>query len=679
MRPAISLRLISFPFILGVVLLQNPIAMASESVDIARKQVYPALVNIQVVAQSYGGGRAQRASGGGSGVIVTATGYALTNFHVVGHTTHVTCTLLSGKVLNAHVVLDDPATDLSVVKIDMPAGLKLLPFAHLGDSDQLQAGDPVLAMGNPLMLSSSMTLGIVSNPRRVFTDFSGTALESRQLDAGEETGIFTRWIQHDALILPGNSGGPLVNLSGEVVGINELGGNGVGFAIPSNIGKTVLAAALAHKEIVRGSLDVSVLPVGKLGMDHGALVASVHPGGAGARGGLKPGDILESIDEKPITVQYFEQVPALYQLVADKPPGHVAAFSVLRGGKSMKVSVTIARLLPNVGPEYEDKALGATLRAITPAAAAQLGLDDTKGVMVTGTRPGKLLDQAKPPIGGGDVITAIDGVLVQGLDDMRRRAPGIAASLDKGKSVLVAIRRGQETDLSVIKKAAEHNPDNGFEIAQAWLGIRTQVLTGDLAGALGMPGKTGQRVTQVFQETAAEKAGLLPGDIITQIDDQQLQSSRPQDSGDLIEIVRRLRVGQVVDLAVTRGSHDVHVKVDMEADPSAAAPPPSTPSPDLEFSVRDINRLDRIQMQWDRTISGVLVTDVTGGGWAQVAGLHVGDLVLSIDGTATPDVPAFKAALAGPVKRHAREITLSVRRGTYTHFVFVEPDWSGSL
>ena len=159
------------------------------ALDDARRKVYPALVNIAVVFRFYESGRAQRAPAGGSGVIISPDGYVLTNFHVAGHTTHITCTLASGESLDAKVVADDPLSDLSVLKLRRdPADKAPLAYAALGDSDKLQVGDAVLAMGNPLMLSSSMTLGIVSNPKRVFTDFTGTEMEDMQLDEGERTG-----------------------------------------------------------------------------------------------------------------------------------------------------------------------------------------------------------------------------------------------------------------------------------------------------------------------------------------------------------------------------------------------------------------------------------------------------------------------------------------------------------
>src|SRR5206468_1945950 len=133
--------------------------------------------------------------------------------------TRIICTLPSGEAIEASVVTHDPATDLSVLKLrlDKRANPNApIPFAKLGNSDALQVGDSVISMGNPMMLSSSLTLGVVSNTKRVFTDFTGTEIQERELEEDERTGMFTRWIQHDALIQPGNSGGPLVNLKGEV-------------------------------------------------------------------------------------------------------------------------------------------------------------------------------------------------------------------------------------------------------------------------------------------------------------------------------------------------------------------------------------------------------------------------------------------------------------------------------
>src|SRR5258708_27753513 len=180
-------------------------------IETARAKVYPALVNITVVMRFYEGGRAQRTPGGGSGVSVTPEGHVITNYHVAGNTTRIICTLSDGKSIEATVIAHDIPSDLSVLKLraEKRTGSSVpLPYARLGDSETLRVGEPVIAMGNPLMLSSSLTVGGCSNPKRVLTNFMATEMEEQELDQDQKTGMFTRWIQPDAVILPGNSGGP---------------------------------------------------------------------------------------------------------------------------------------------------------------------------------------------------------------------------------------------------------------------------------------------------------------------------------------------------------------------------------------------------------------------------------------------------------------------------------------
>jgi len=335
-------RLVLTPLLL---LVAGAAAAASPPATVSRvrDEVYPALVNITVVYQRFSQGRAERYPGAGSGVIVTPQGHVLTNFHVAGNTTRIDCTLTDGRVVSAAVVAHDPLTDISVLKLAGREG-ETFPHAELGESEGLRVGDTVFAMGNPLALSSSMTEGIVSNPARVFTDFTGSEIEQLDIAEGEPSGLFTRWIQHDALILPGNSGGPLVDVEGRVVGINELGGEGFGFAIPSAIAKDVLEQVLANGKARRGTLGFSVLPVAKIGRDSGALVASVLPGSPAEKAGVLPGDVLLSLAGEPVTVRFLEQVPLLYQRVARLPVDSPVELVLERGGEKKTVKATVELL-----------------------------------------------------------------------------------------------------------------------------------------------------------------------------------------------------------------------------------------------------------------------------------------------------------------------------------------------
>jgi serine protease Do len=675
----LSLLLTTPAFVAAAPKISVPNAPKTE-LDTARRKVYPALVNIAVVFRYYDGGRAQRAPAGGSGVIISPDGYVLTNFHVAGHTTRITCTLSSGESLDAQVVADDPLSDLSVLKLRRPAALKIpLPYAVLGDSDSLQVGDPVLAMGNPLMLSSSMTLGIVSNPRRVFTDFTGSEMEDMELDEGEKTGTFTRWIQHDALILPGNSGGPLVNLQGQVVGINELGGNGVGFAIPSNLARQVFQDVLHYGKVPRGWIGLSVMPVDKLGRTRGALVSSLTPGSPAARAGVQPGDILLALDGTPVTVRFFEQVPLFYQRVARLPAGHLAHLSLLRNGTLYAASMRVSPLEPSLSPEQEFRGMGVTVRALTSDMALDRHLPDTKGVLVTGVRPGLPFEAAQPPIAADDVIESVNGQPTPDVAAFRRALDGSEKQSSKNEfqdGFPVALIRQDENLLAFVKTDTDKTAEDGGDLPQAWIGIKTQVLTPEVASAVGLPGQTGFRVSEVYPYTEAAHAGLKPGDVLTALNGAALTAAHPQDAEDFTHLIEALNVGDKAQLTIKRGAAALTVPVVLEATPSAAAQAKTARSKEFEFSVRGIALMDKVTNHWEDAQQGVVVTEVTSGGWASIAGLHTDDLILSINGHKVSNTASFETIVRSVVRAHPKTISVFVRRDVLTHFVFFEPDWS---
>lgn len=644
--------------------------------ETARHKVYPALVNIAVVARFFEGGRAERTPAGGSGVIISPDGYVLTNFHVAGHTTRITCTSSDGVVYNANVVGNDPLSDISVLKLVLPAQHAPLPYAILGDSDKLQVGDFVLAMGNPLLLSSSMTLGIASNTKRVFTDFTGTELEDQTLETGERTGTFTRWIQHDALILPGNSGGPLVNLRGEVVGINELGGDGVGFAIPSNIARSVFDQIVKYGSVRRGWIGVSVLPVQKLGRTSGVLVSSVDPASPAEKAGIKPGQIITTLDGQKTNVMFFEQVPQFYQMIANLPQGHEAKFVLLDGKTTETKTATVQWMDPFLGDEEDFASAGLTVREITQAMAEDRFLPNHNGVLVTGVRPGYPFESAQPDLKPDDIITEIGSTHITDMASFRKALTDATKASSPGDKVAVAYRRNDEQLLTTITLSQQPNDTDNNELPQAWMGIKTQVVVPDLASALGNPDLKGFRVTEVYPYTLASKSGLMVGDIITKINDTQLDASRLQDADDLRQAVQALSIGDTANLSIIRSGAVKVLPVKLEASPDSAAEAKSLSQKELEFTVRDISDIDRFENHWSPSQKGILVTDATSGGYANIAGLRPDDLIVSIDGLPISKVGDIKPILDGALKSHPRSLEIFVRRDASTQFVFIEPDWS---
>jgi len=358
----------------------------------------------------------------GSGFIVNADGYVVTNNHVVDGATEIKVTLADGRELAAKVLGRDPKTDLALLKIDATG----LPLIALGVSTQLQVGEPVMAIGNPFGLEQTVTTGIVSATGRVI---------------GE--GPYDDFIQTDASINPGNSGGPLINSKGQAVGINtalvsQTGGSvGIGFAIPIDLAKPVLTQLAAAGRVERGYLGVAVQRVTpdlaksfKLEGPQGALVASVAAGSPAMNAGVKRGDVIVEYDGHRIA-----RSDALPRVVAETPVGKDVALVVVRDGKPVTLSVKVARLAEApervVAESNTTAPLGLTVQTLTPALARQFGLHESAGVLVRGVEGAS--PAADAGVQPGDVIAEIDRQPVKSVDDLEhaidKRRPGSSTLL----------------------------------------------------------------------------------------------------------------------------------------------------------------------------------------------------------------------------------------------------------
>jgi len=373
------------------------------------KSASPSVVNISTVRVMKGRGRGPSPFGPnhpfrdqmprgfkqqnlGTGVIIDKEGFILTNNHVVELTDEIKVKLADEREFTAKIVGRDPKTDLALIRIEPDGPFTPLP---LGDSDKLEVGDWVVAIGNPFGLGNTVTAGIVS-------------AKYRQIG----TGSYDNFIQTDASINPGNSGGPLLNTAGEVVGINTAifsrggGSVGIGFAIPINMAKDLLPQ-LKKGKVVRGWLGVMIQRItpdlkDKLGLKDkkGALVADIPPGGPADKAGIKRGDVIVSFDEKEI-----KEMKDLPYIVASTPVGKNVTVEVIRKGRTKSIQVEIGALEEEKEPPKVAEAspgLGVTLKELTPELARNFGLSETSGLVVVqvernspaavvGMRPGDII------------------------------------------------------------------------------------------------------------------------------------------------------------------------------------------------------------------------------------------------------------------------------------------------
>jgi serine protease Do len=348
----------------------------------------------------------------GSGVLVDPAGYILTNNHVIDQADKVNVQLSDGTEYKAEIVGRDAKTDLAVLKI---TGKGKFPVVVLGDSDDMKVGDWVLAIGNPYKFLESVTHGIVS------------ALGRRNLHNPEEAEVedYVDFIQTDAPINPGNSGGPLVNLKGEVIGINTMiasqtGSNiGIGFAIPSNLAKTVFAELKNRGKVVRGYLGIRFQELdpafakNKFGVEKGIVVGQVYADSPADKAKIQQDDFIVSYDGTKITSE--EQFRSM---VASTKIGKTVRIELIRNKQLLSVNVTIAEMpsdISQISAKNAEIDLGLTVQNITPEIAMKFHLGKATGVLVTDIEQGSVAESASIKI--GDVISEINNQAVKNTVD----------------------------------------------------------------------------------------------------------------------------------------------------------------------------------------------------------------------------------------------------------------------
>jgi len=647
-------------------------AETRQAVDAAIASVLPALVRIHVVEVDYQSGREVKSEATGSGVIFTPDGHVITNHHVAGHAKHLVCKLTSREDIDAELVGTDPLTDIAVIKLH-PREARQFPVARFGDSSALAAGDPVLAMGSPEALSQSVTEGIVSNTALVVPDLFWPFKFELE---GEDVGSIIRWIGHDAEINPGNSGGPLVNLEGEVVGINELQ-IGLGAAIPGNLALAVAQQLIKDGKVTRAWIGLDVQPLLKSEKGGpGALVSGAISGSPAEKAGFQSGDMLMSLNEKEVSVSYPEELPMFNQLVADLPIGKAVPAVVRRDGKSVTLSLLPEEREAARPREREFTGWGMTGRDLSLLEAMEMRRKSRDGVLVTSIRSGGPCEEARPRIIERDVITAVGGKPVRTVRELADATAAITANAKEPAPVIVALDRKAEQYLTVVKVGKKPLPEPAGEASKAWLGLNTQVLTREMAEALKLEDTTGVRVTQLLPGTSAESAGLRVGDLIVGLDGKKIAAFRPEHFDVFPAMIRQYDIGARVEMTILRDGAEQKLPVVLEASPKAAREMRSYRDDSFELMVRDVAAEDRLRQQLPEKEQGVLVESASEGGWAALAHLAIGDLVLKVDGRPTPSVDAFAERMKQIAAEKPDSVVLQVRRGIHMIYVDLQPRWT---
>ncbi len=642
------------------------------AVENAIERMRPALVRIHVVSTEYREGREIKMQAVGSGAIISKDGYLITNHHVAGHATKIVCTLWDREEIDAELVGTDPLTDISILKLK-PEKPREFAFATFGDSSKLLVGDSVLAMGSPMAISQSVTLGIISNVEMVMPRLFGSMGRLRM--DGEDVGALVRWIAHDASIYGGNSGGPLVNLQGEIVGINEIR-FGLSGAIPGNQAHAIADELIARGKIRRSWLGIDAQPLFKHTEGaHGVLVGGVVSNSPASDAGLQTGDLLVRLNGTPINVHYDEEMPEFMRLATSLPLGKEVPAVVIRAGKEMNFRVVPVERGEINPPEQELKQWGLTIRDISFLTAREMKRTNQEGVLVTSVRPGGPSGEAKPALDGRDVLTAVNGAPVKDVAALVKLTQTLTQDKADPTPVLATFERDDRRYLTVIKVGNQELRDPGLEVTKAWLPVETHVISRDIARQVGNPDLKGFYITQVYPQTTAEKAGLQPGDFIIAVDSEKLTATGPEHEEEFGALIRQYDIGAKVELTLLRGKTQLKVPVELVRSPKLQREMKKYRNDDFEFTARDIAFFDVAEQQWQEGQHGALIEEVKPGSWAELGSLYSDDLLVEVDGQPVVDVDSLKTIMDKVARERKPVVVMKVVRGIHTAFLEMEPTW----
>lgn len=419
-----------------------------EVINTAKARVFPAVVFIKCISENFDSGKKVTQEASGSGVLISGTGELLTNWHVVDKAVQVRCLLFNGQALDARVVGTDKDTDLALVQLELPDNAPSLPYAELGDSTKLSEGHFVMAMGAPWGLSRSISLGIVSCTRRFLPESSEYSL----------------WLQTDAAISPGNSGGPLVSTDGDVIGINARGmmsgGGDMGFAIPSETIREILPQLRKQGKVEWSWTGIQLQPIKDFNRNvyfdgtEGVVVADTDPESPARSAGILPRDRIISIGGKPANGLMEEDLPAVRRMLGLLAKDAPVKVEIQRDGKPMALELTPRAKGTVQGEELDCPRWDLTLKAINQFETPDLYFHRKSGVFVNGVRfPG---NAGSAGLQGQDIVLRIDNKAVPSLEVAKELHKTALENADGDSRVLFTVLRNGLMKQIVLDYSRDH-------------------------------------------------------------------------------------------------------------------------------------------------------------------------------------------------------------------------------
>jgi serine protease Do len=407
----------------------------------------------------------------------------------------------------------------------------------------------------------------------------------------------------------------------------------------------------------------------------GALVGGVIADSPAAQSGLQSGDLLLSVNNQPVDIRFSVQLPDFNLLTAALPIGQPVPLTVKRGDELISLEITPVEREPYEPRQYEQLHWGITIRDISFMMAKELKRASRDGVLVTSVRPGGPAGEARPAILENDVIMEVEGKPVKSVQEFREITEAIIQNQKDPKPILTGFDRKMDRLITAVKVGLRDLNDPGLEVKKAWLPAEYQVITRDIAELFGRSDMSGFRVTQVYRNSTAEKAGLKVGDLILAVDDETMSASSPEHYEELPAYIRQYAEGDTVSLKILRDGEEKQLPVELMRAPKLAREMKKHQDEIFEFTVRDITFFDRAVEQWEEGQIGVLVEQVKPGGWAALGQLAVSDLIIAIDGESMDHVDKVKEKMKSVIESAPTSVVFKVKRGIRILFLELEPKW----